>query len=455
MIERETQNIIKYSLLSRIVLFILQVVFNNLIHDHISSDAFDPPAVTNKTGLADDLIEFTLSGFRRWDAIYMLHIAEHGYIYEHTMAFFPAFPFTVRVVGFTFLYPLKYIMSVRHIMMFAAFSLNTVCFVLAASYIYSLASILSEKGKREAWICTVFFCFNPASVFMSAAYTECTFALFSFALMYYIELKQYMKATIALALACATRSNGLVLAGYPFYHTIRLIVLGLQQTKGSYLNLIRDLLKLASCCLYGVAPFVIYQYMGYVAYCRPSKITVERKLAQFGRKNNFHMPGDSPSEWCYYNIPFSYSYIQRKYWNVGFFSYYEWKQLPNFFLALPVVLLSLYCICTCFCNLLRAVNLSHCKFNPRTWLASHSSRTLPYAVHLAFLLFYGLANTHVQILTRMIYSSSPLVYLCVARVIPPVRSWQQLPYLAKCNLIYSLSYFLIGTALHCNFLPWT
>ena len=35
-----------------------------------------------------------------------------------------------------------------------------------------------------------------------------------------------------------------------------------------------------------------------------------------------------------------YSHVQRKFWNVGFFSSFTLKQLPNIILATPIVLIA-------------------------------------------------------------------------------------------------------------------
>jgi len=53
--------------------------------------------------------------------------------------------------------------------------------------------------------------------------------------------------------------------------------------------------------------------------------------------------------WCHqaqqsaqnYKIFSLYAYVQRNHWNVGLFRYYQWKQMPNFLLAMPVLLLGI------------------------------------------------------------------------------------------------------------------
>ena len=65
-----------------------------------------------------------------------------------------------------------------------------------------------------------------------------------------------------------------------------------------------------------------------------------------------------------------------------------------------------------------------------------------------------------QVISRLIFSASPLIYWYTAYVIisdstePPYR---HCPSKLKSQLIlgYFLLYFFIGTVLHCNFYPWT
>lgn len=53
-----------------------------------------------------------------------------------------------------------------------------------------------------------FFCFNPASIFYSAVYTESLFAATSFLGMLLLEEKKFWSAVALFALSGAARSNG-------------------------------------------------------------------------------------------------------------------------------------------------------------------------------------------------------------------------------------------------------
>lgn len=70
---------------------------------------------------------------------------------------------------------------------------------------------------------TILYCFNPASAFHSAAYTESLFSALSFAGMWHLhQPRGYWAGVLCFALGTAARSNGLLNAGFVAH-------LGLQQ----------------------------------------------------------------------------------------------------------------------------------------------------------------------------------------------------------------------------------
>ena len=75
-------------------------------------------------------------------------------------------------------------------------------------YRLSRAILLDERLSALA---TVLYCFNPASVFYAAAYTEGLFAALSFVGMWYLHQPQhYWRGIACFTLATAARSNGLL-----------------------------------------------------------------------------------------------------------------------------------------------------------------------------------------------------------------------------------------------------
>ena len=305
--------------------FSVQVISHNLIPDHKGSleDVF----MRHHRHPPHDLITETLfGGFDNWDSEYFIFIAQHGYSrYEQTMAFFPLYPFLMGLFAKTALFPLSLWMFPRSILLISGVVLNLLIFPLAAAVLYLLTMEIS-KNKKLSLLAAALFCVNPASVFMSAAYTGCLFAALTFAGMLALEKRQPWASTFLFALAGATRSNGMVLCGFIAYYHLVTILHNIKQTSSfvkSMVNILKILVTAAAQCCIIMLPFVLFQCYGYLLYCTS---------------------GDTQPPWCTWTVPISYSYIQEKYWNVGFLSYYEMKQLPNFLLAAPMILLSIYCV---------------------------------------------------------------------------------------------------------------
>jgi phosphatidylinositol glycan class V len=228
--------------------------------------------------------------------------------------------------------------------------------------------------------------------------------------------------------------------------------------------------------------------------------------------------GVRPS-WCSHNdenpsvlgSSFSlYRYIQDKHWNVGFFRYYEWKQIPNFLLAAPILLLSIagvyrwihWALISVYGKgkapssyksifigwpldaLSRSVSVSGAAVIATT---TNTKRPTPsterhlllknhhllghYAI-LAILTLLGLVIAHVQISTRMICSTSPAIIWFIAHCLlasPLDGSLKfigneqtkngQVFFVVKYRSIliscYIGLYMFLGIILHVNFLPWT
>lgn len=277
------------------------------------------------------LVERLLGGLDNWDAEHFIFNARAGYnTHEHAMAFFPMLPIIMWTLSRTLFLPLSFIMPDRSVMLISGVFLNLMAFPLATVTLYLLTYELS-RDKRLAVLAAALFSLNPASVFMSAVYSETLFALFTFSGLLALEKKCPWLSSLAFSLAVFTRSNGIVLCGFLGYQCLTYITETLfDQTDGSTWR------KLWSCvthmcvtalqCLVAIAPFCGFQVYGYILYCRgPPSFSTRLPV------------------WCNHTLPLPYSFIQKHYWNVGFLRYYEMKQIPNFLLASPMVVLVMLC----------------------------------------------------------------------------------------------------------------
>ena len=212
-------------------------------------------------------------------------------------------------------------------------------------------------------VTTLFLC-SPSTLFFTIPYSESTFSAFTF-LGYCIALSPSHHSmsiygtnlVIAVAmwmLASGTRSNGSIQMCYIIMITMGTVVYHFQKvihglTRIDLKNLGRSMVSLVTAWMYPLwaiiwmtlllFPPLFHDYLGYLQFCSASttsSTSLQYSIPSWCQSNNIIV----------YN-PFQFSlyrYVQEKHWNVGLFHYYEMKNIPNFLLAAPIVLISIYAI---------------------------------------------------------------------------------------------------------------
>ncbi|RHY16900.1 hypothetical protein DYB25_000275 [Aphanomyces astaci] len=280
------------------------------------------------------------SAFAAWDGVYFVDIAGEGYRYENTHAFFPLFPLLVRWTS-PLLSP---VLDKNTSLLAAGWLISNVCFVLAAIYLYRLGLLLLKNeslAKRAAY----FFCICPSGIFMSACYSESG--------MYYLERYRtaarstsghiYLALSALLfGLSAATRSNGilhsrtsfLLLPTIHFSHFEVLVYIAYYRLLTSPHPLRafpRFLGYWTYTALLGVVAIgfqVAYFVVGVAAYCPSFAAVIQPLRSVMDMPMTSALTQDRP--WCSQVLPnysAMYLFIQREYWGVGPFAYYQLKQV--------------------------------------------------------------------------------------------------------------------------------
>lgn len=487
---------------SSILIWIFQFIINILFDDH-DADAFRtvvPPPISS----LDFVVRRFFDGFQRWDSQHYLHISMYGYTFENNLAFFPFFPFLMQNVASLLSYLSASMLSKYTCLLLSGVFINLIGFTAAGYFLYAL-TYFTFNDINVAVKTTFLFALNPASIFFRTIYTESWFSFLTFLGLHCLRSAFFEKpsaivqATICFALSSIVRSNGLINFGYVIYlctcfgfepfltpknsETVTNNASNGAKTKKTPVRfndkqinaLIRYFSILVFCFFVMVLPFCMLQFYQYVSFCTPdsNKIVVDHRVYEMGRSNNYVFPGELKKlPWCKSRFPppLPYSAVQTRYWNVGLFGYYSFRKIPNFLLASPTFVLAL-AACVHF--------LTEMRLSDAGWMKKllNSKSFAPYILHVLFLSFVGLFMINVEVTTRMIFSSSPLLfwYLCkflsstngdqsvTASMVLERRSvvglflefWRSSEIRGKILLLYFLSYTIVGTALHVNFLPWT
>lgn len=429
--------IVKLAVKSRVVVLLLQSLFDLTIPNH-KADAFHNELYENESqfSVLDIFVKTFLSGLTTWDGQYFLQIAYSGYSEESFLAFFPLFPAILRIIGSCIYYLGCGYLNFYSSLILSGILSNILFFSLATFSLFKLATHYFEE--EFAFRVIKWFTYNPASIFFTACYSESLFAFLTFTSLWCLEEGNFLLTSLFIGISCLARSNGLITIGFVVQKVASKFIL----LKKSASNFTWFCLKLVLYLLLCLTPFIVFQILVYQKFCLP--------LFKFS--------------WCEKRIPLSYSEVQSKYWGVGFFRYYQFKQIPNFILAAPIICLVFFTLKKYtefyferkdqnnlnsfkhFVTKLLGLNIS-CKKQKTKCLYDNTSCYV-LVIHCTALAVFCMFFIHIQVTTRLIASTSPVIYFSMASM---KRGSKEL----KLFTLWFYLYFVLGTICHPNFLPWT
>lgn len=495
--QKDEHLILRLATLSRFLLVSLIIVWSYLFPPYDSSAQLNPsclsaPSTVDDSSLLTETrvlwprVGMAIEGSVVWDGVYFVRIAECGYEYEQSYAFFPLLPILIAFISRSVFAPLIPVIGYRAVLALSGYVLNNSAFVLAAIYFYKL-SLLILKDSAASLQASILFCFNPASVFYSSIYSESLYALFSFCGIFYLFNGSNTMAMLLLGVAGTARSNGAINAGYFCFKSLLQTYDAITNKKSIRLALQAIAVGASfSICLF--VPFAAFQLYGYYNICLNAS--------------------DRLRPWCKSRLPNLYGFLQSHYWGVGFLRYFEVKQMPNFLLASPILTIAIASIIH-YARLLRETPPSFRKTSDlsRNLLGKdHSQETIssniisstkefkgrlglhrqrsekkteylenfhklklqmnsfikikqgycsllgfPFILHLGFMTFMVFFVMHVQVATRFLSASPPIYWFASYLMLSPGTKRR----MARLIWSYCIAYILLGSLLFSTFYPFT
>ncbi len=150
--------------------------------------------------LKDSGLPYWVWSFGNFDGVHYLRIAEDGYAYQFTQAFFPMYPILVKLVS---------IITFGNYLV-AALLVSNICFLLGITYFYKLTKNIFDQSVAF-WSC-LFIIFSPTSFYFGSVYTESLFFLLIILAFYFYEKENYILSSIFGAFSSLTRLIGIFLS---------------------------------------------------------------------------------------------------------------------------------------------------------------------------------------------------------------------------------------------------
>ena len=160
-----------------------------------------PPKVnTALTNTMTGLPHYLFDIWAKWDAVWYLDIAQHGYAKgDASTAFFPLYPLLVAIFKPLFLGN----------GVLAGIFISLIC-CLAAFWVFYLL-VKMDFGEGVARKAVLYMAVFPTAFFFNTIYSESLFLLLTIGCLYLARRREYMLAGILGTLAVLTRSAGLLL----------------------------------------------------------------------------------------------------------------------------------------------------------------------------------------------------------------------------------------------------
>lgn len=260
----------------------------SLFFDHVYGTAATVPALATR--------------LTRWDALYFMHAARAGYVYEQDWAFGPGLPSLVSGLQSI----LRFLGLPAHGVLepLLAIAVAHGSHLVAVLALYRLTVVVSND-RGLAYVASVLHILSPAGLFLSAPYNESPFACLSFVgnLLIAISLEgnsdgmkrnaAIVGAGVIFGVSAIFRSNG-VLSGLLFAVEVVRCLLAFKDGP-SPARLLRTVAPgIGGLCV--AAGFVIPQAVAWKRYCGAEAHVVELR------------------PWCTRLVPSIYGFVQEEYW---------------------------------------------------------------------------------------------------------------------------------------------
>ena len=159
---------------------------------HPRADVWDLPALTHDLGSFTDV-------WARWDSVWLLGIAEHGYARAGSAAFYPLYPGAVGALGRVFFG--HYVVAGIVVSLAAALGSFLLLHRIAEER-------LGADGARRAVLYLAVF---PFTLFLQAVYSESLYLLLTLAAFVLAERRRWLAAGAVTGLALLTRPTAVAL----------------------------------------------------------------------------------------------------------------------------------------------------------------------------------------------------------------------------------------------------